>query len=122
MIDHVIVNVSEFQRSKAFYEAALAPLGYTLTTEWESGAGFATRDGAPELWIRGGERPSGPVHVAIRSPNRSRVDAFYEAAMAAGAADNGPPGPRPHYHENYYAAFVYDPDGNNLEAVCHNPE
>jgi catechol 2,3-dioxygenase-like lactoylglutathione lyase family enzyme len=126
MIDHVGFSVGDFARAKVFYERALAPLGYTLimdVTVQETGqpaAGFVS-DGKPDFWIGGEGKLEKPVHVAIVAKARSAVDAFYHAALAAGGRDNGPPGLRPHYHQNYYAAFVLDPDGHNIEAVCHAP-
>ena len=128
MIDHIGFPVSDFERSKAFYAAALAPLGYTLLMEFgadqtESGhpaAGFG-RDGKPDFWIGGEGGIQGRLHVAFTASDRATVDAFHKAALAAGGADHGPPGPRPHYHANYCAAFVLDPDGHNIEAVCHTP-
>ena len=119
MIDHFGIQVSDFTQARAFYTKALAPLGYTVVMEFEgSTAGFGC-DGHPDFWISAGSRTSPPVHVAFRVPNRAAVDAFHAAALDAGAIDNGAPGLRPHYHPNYYAAFVRDPDGHNIEAVCH---
>jgi catechol 2,3-dioxygenase-like lactoylglutathione lyase family enzyme len=118
MIDHVTANVSDFGRAKEFYAQALAPLGYSVQMEFEGAAGFGTGEGIPDFWI-GSSPERGATHVALSAPDHATVDAFYEAAMAAGARDNGPPGVRAHYHENYYAAYVHDPDGNNIEAVCH---
>jgi catechol 2,3-dioxygenase-like lactoylglutathione lyase family enzyme len=120
MIDHTGVTVSNVTRSKVFYRAALAPLGYELLLEFEQFAGFGVPP-KPDFWIGQGTPNDPAVHVAFRADSRAMVDAFYEAAMAAGGNDNGPPGPRPHYHENYYGAFVLDPDGHNIEAVCHLP-
>jgi catechol 2,3-dioxygenase-like lactoylglutathione lyase family enzyme len=126
MIDHVGFSVSDFARAKAFYEKALAPLGYALimeVTAQETGqpaAGFGS-DGKPDLWIGGEGKLEKPLHVAIVATARPAVDAFYRAALAAGGKDNGAPGLRPHYHANYYAAFVLDPDGHNIEAVCYAP-
>ena len=126
MIDHVGFPVSDYARAKAFYEKALAPLGYTLIMEVQQNeqdakaAGFGA-NGKPDFWI-GGEGGLGrAMHIAIVAKDRATVDAFYRAAMAAGARDNGAPGLRPHYHANYYGAFVLDPDGHNIEAVCHAP-
>ncbi|HEV8481978.1 MAG TPA: VOC family protein [Blastocatellia bacterium] len=136
MLDHISIRVADYDRSRKFYEAALAPLGYTLAMETLSGAGFR-RGFIPDFWIKQGETISleaqaetqdlpgcgGPaVHVAFASDDRSTVDAFYHAALAAGARDNGAPGLRPDYHPNYYGAFVLDPDGYNIEAVCHKAE
>ena len=127
IIDHIGFPVSDYERSKTFYAAALAPLGITLLmdlgadiTGGEPAAGFG-RDGKPEFWISGGEVVQTRMHVAFAAANRSEVNAFYDAAIAAGGKDNGRPGPRPIYHANYYGAFVRDPDGNNVEAVCHRP-
>ena len=120
MIDHISVYVSDYARSKAFYLAALAPLGYALAMEHPAGAGF--KAGAiPDFWISAGV-PTPCGHIAFSSPNRAAVDAFHRAALAAGATDNGAPGLRPAYHPNYYGAFVLDPDGHHIEAVCHLPE
>lgn len=117
MIDHVGLKASDFETSKRFFAAALAPLGYSLIGEFGGAAAGFGADGKPDFWISKG--PSAPVHVAIASPDRATVDAFHAAALAAGGRDNGAPGVRPQYHPDYYAAFVYDPDGNNIEAVCH---
>jgi catechol 2,3-dioxygenase-like lactoylglutathione lyase family enzyme len=121
MIDHVTANVTDIERGKQFYERALAPLGYTLRMEFPGAAGFGAADGMPDFWI-GSSQERGATHVAFSAPDRAAVDAFHEAALAAGGTDNGPPGLRPHYHETYYAAFVHDPDGNNIEAVSHRAE
>ncbi len=120
MIDHVNLSVRDYETSKRFYVDALAPLGYELIMEFGRVGGFGT-GGKPDFWISERGEPSAPVHVAIASQDRAAVDAFYEAALAAGGKDNGPPGPRPQYHEAYYGAFVLDSDGNNIEAVCHRP-
>ena len=126
MIDHVGFPVSDYARSKAFYDKALAPLGYTLVMEVQQdendarAAGFGI-GGKPDFWIGGEGALNKPVHIAVVAKDRAAVDAFHEAAMTAGAKDNGAPGLRPHYHANYYAAFVLDPDGHNIEAVCHAP-
>lgn len=120
MLDHVSLNISDIERSKAFYLKALAPLGYSIFRESETHVGFGTD--RPDFWISQRGRPATEVHVSFRSPDRATVDAFYQAALAAGGTDNGPPGLRPHYHEQYYGAFVLDPDGNNVEAVCHTPD
>jgi catechol 2,3-dioxygenase-like lactoylglutathione lyase family enzyme len=124
MIDHIGISVSDYQRSKAFYAAALEPLGYELIMEVTaagSHAGFGVA-GKPDFWIGAGERTAPKVHVAFRAKDRATVRAFHRAALAAGAADNGPPGLREIYHPTYYGAFVLDPDGHNIEAVCHEPE
>ncbi len=128
MLDHVGFTVSNFAKSLAFYRAALAPLDVTVLMQLSKdqtggfeGAGLG-RDGKPSLWLSGGEETTPPLHIAIAARTRAEVDAFHTAAMAAGATDNGAPGIREHYHPNYYGAFVLDPDGHNLEAVCHAPE
>ena len=121
MIDHVGFPVSDYGRSKAFYEKALAPLGYTLQMEFPEAAGFGSGEGIPDFWVVTNEE-RGATHVAFTAKDRATVDAFFEAATSAGGKDNGAPGVRAHYHENYYAAFVHDADGNNIEAVCHRPE
>jgi len=121
VIDHTGLTVADVARSKAFYRAALGPLGYALIMEWEQYAGFGVPP-KPDFWIGQGKPNVPPIHVAFRAQNRKEVDAFYKAAIAAGGRDNGPPGLRPHYHENYYGAFVLDPDGHNIEVVCHTPE
>jgi len=125
MIDHTGVVVSDFQKSRAFYKVALAPLGFTLLMELPAAvtghadvAGYGEAP-KPEFWISSGTPNNPPVHVAFRVASRAVVDAFFRAAIAAGGRDNGAPGLRPHYHANYYAAFVLDPDGHNIEAVCH---
>ncbi|WP_029354805.1 VOC family protein [Bosea sp. 117] len=126
-LDHIGFTVADFARSLAFYRAALAPLGLSVVMEVSPeetggtahagfGAGFK-----PFFWIGTGGVPTGHVHVAFAADSRAMVDAFYAAAIAAGARDNGPPGVRTHYHPNYYGAFVLDPDGHNIEAVCHTP-
>jgi catechol 2,3-dioxygenase-like lactoylglutathione lyase family enzyme len=128
MFDHLGITVTDFNRSKSFYKKALAPLSITLLTELTAAdtgshayAGFG-RDGKPFFWIGDSVAPRGTVHIAFAAPSRDDVKAFYRAALAAGARDNGAPGPRPHYHANYFGAFVLDPDSNNIEAVCHNAE
>jgi catechol 2,3-dioxygenase-like lactoylglutathione lyase family enzyme len=121
VIDHTGLTVADVASSKAFYRAALGPLGYALIMEWDQYAGFGVPP-KPDFWIGQGKPNVPPIHVAFRAQNRKEVDAFYKAAMAAGGRDNGPPGLRPHYHENYYGAFVLDPDGHNIEVVCHTPE
>lgn len=127
MIDHTGVGVSDPHKARAFYEAALAPLGYAVLhevpTQFTGGAvvfgmGVAPK---PDFWVHEGTPNQPRVHIAFRADSRAVVDAFYQAAIAAGGRDNGPPGPRPHYHANYYGAFVLDPDGHNIEAVCHDP-
>lgn len=128
MIDHIGFPVADYAKSKAFYLKALAPLGYSIIMEvpggvTESGAaacGFG-KDNKPDFWIGGEGGLKGVVHIAIVAESRAAVDAFYQAALAAGAKDNGAPGIRAHYHPNYYGAFVLDLDGHNVEAVCHKP-
>ena len=136
MLDHVSIRVVDYDRSRQFYQAALKPLGYTLAMETASGAGFR-RGPIPSFWVKQG-RPTGvagnalphelagcggaAVHIAFASDDRAAVDAFYHAALAAGGLDNGAPGVRPEYHASYYGAFVLDPDGYNVEAVCHKAE
>ena len=128
MLDHVGIPVADFARSKAFYTRALAPLGYGVVMEVpaESTGGTAHAGfgppGKPYFWIGGGKPVKGRVHFAFAAKDRAAVRACYDAAIAVGAKDNGPPGLRPHYHPNYYGAFVLDPDGHNIEAVCHLPE
>jgi len=121
MIDHTGVTVSDLVKSKHFYRSALAPLGYEVLMEWDTFAGLGVKP-KPDFWIGVGAPNKPPMHVAFRADTRAQVDAFYKAAMAAGGRDNGPPGPRTVYHPNYYGAFVLDPDGHNIEAVCHTPE
>jgi catechol 2,3-dioxygenase-like lactoylglutathione lyase family enzyme len=128
MIDHLGFAVSDFANSRAFYVAALAPLGIAPTMDVSKeetgdyeGTGFGV-DGKPIFWVGGAAKTSGPVHVAFAAKSRDAVDRFYAAAIKAGGRDNGAPGLREHYHPNYYGAFVLDPDGNNVEAVCHAPE
>ena len=129
ILDHIALSVSDYARSKAFYERALAPLGITLIMEFGTAAGFG-RNGKPEFWI--GKGPAAfqtpehlkvitTTHIAFATQGRAEVDAFYQAAIAAGAKDFGAPGLRPHYHPNYYGAFVLDPDGHDIEAVFHGP-
>jgi catechol 2,3-dioxygenase-like lactoylglutathione lyase family enzyme len=121
MIDHVNIGVSYLDSAKEFYGAALKPLGYKIGFAGEWGAGFKSGTGVPDFWIRPEEKVT-PVHVAFQADSRDLVSAFYAAAIAAGGKDNGEPGLRPHYHETYYAAFVLDADGHNIEVVCHKPE
>ena len=120
MLDHVGVPVSDFERGKRFYEQALSPLGYELIMEPSASAAGFGKLGKPDFWIAQGEIGQA-YHIAFAAEDRAIVDAFYEAALAAGGRDNGGPGLRPHYHASYYGAFVLDPDGNNIEAVCHKP-
>lgn len=128
MIDHTGVIVSDFARSKAFYQRALEPIGYRMLAEFPAAvtgstdvAGFGVPP-KPDFWIANGRPNVPPIHIAFRVDSRALVESFYRAALAAGGRDNGAPGPRPHYHEHYFGAFVLDPDGHNIEAVCHTPE
>ena len=127
MIDHTGVSTSDFAAASKFYDAVFAALGGTMLMkvppEYTGGievAGYG-RD-KPDFWISEGAAQTPPVHVAFAARSRAEVDAFYKAAMAAAGSDNGAPGLRPQYHADYYGAFVRDPDGNNIEAVCHLPE
>jgi catechol 2,3-dioxygenase-like lactoylglutathione lyase family enzyme len=120
MLDHIKLFVSDVDRSKAFYELAFQPLGYRVLLEPAAGIVGMGRD-FPNFWLAQAEGSSTTAHVAIRADTRSVVDDFHAAALAAGGTDNGPPGLRPQYHPSYYGAFVHDPDGNNIEAVCHDP-
>jgi catechol 2,3-dioxygenase-like lactoylglutathione lyase family enzyme len=120
MIDHMGFAVAEMARSKAFYEAALAPLGLRVIRSGDAWAAFGAGPHT-EFWIGTYGAPPGRVHFAFAAKDRAAVDAFYAAAIKAGGKDNGPPGIRANYHVNYYAAFVFDPDGHNVEAVCHKP-
>jgi catechol 2,3-dioxygenase-like lactoylglutathione lyase family enzyme len=129
MLDHVGFAVSNLEASRRFYEAALAPLGIapmmTVTPEEHGSKGTVTgfgKDGKPFFWIGDNEAVGEGTHVAFAAATRAEVDAFHAAALAAGGTDHGAPGLRPHYHPNYYGAFVLDPDGINVEAVCHRPE
>ena len=117
MIDHIGLRTAQFDVMSAFYEQALAPLGIKKLMAFDGGAGFG-RD-APVLWISLSSEPRSSIHLALSSSDQSAVRAFHAAALKAGAKDNGAPGPRD-YAPNYYAAFVLDPDGNNIEAVCHS--
>lgn len=128
MFDHVGVVVSDYARSKAFYLHALAPTGHSQLIELRAtpagqreSAGFCHADGS-DFWISQGDAIHPPIHIAFRVSSRAAVDAFYKAAIAAGGRDNGAPGLRPQYHPNYYGAYVLDPDGHNIEAVCHEAE
>jgi catechol 2,3-dioxygenase-like lactoylglutathione lyase family enzyme len=120
MIDHTAVNVSDQAAAREFYSKALEPLGYSLAFEVGDYVGFADANGMDLGVVR--RDPVGGAHVAFKCDDRAMVDAFYEAAIAAGGRDNGPPGLRSHYHEHYYGAFVHDADGNNIEAVCQKPQ
>ena len=119
MLDHVSLRVQDLPRALAFYKAALAPIGYAVGMEYPGGAGLG-EPGKLDLWISQTEKPIHPAHIAFRT-DRANVDAFHAAALAAGGSDNGGPGVRTEYHPHYYAAFVIDPEGNNIEVVCHEP-
>ena len=129
MLDHVGFAVSDLDRSRKFYDAALAPLGLSIqmevpadeTRDGRAAAGYG-RDGDHIFWIGDKERVGEGTHVAFRADSRAQVDAFHAAALAAGGRDNGAPGLRPHYSPDYYAAFVFDPDGFNIEAVTYSAE
>ena len=121
ILDHIGLAVRDFTKSRAFYLAALAPLGICIVKEGDGFAGF-NREGKGGFWIGSAGEPAAPVHVAFAAKDRAEVHAFYAAALAAGGRDNGAPGLRPQYHADYYGAFVLDPDGHNIEAVCHVPE
>lgn len=128
LIDHISLNVADYERAKAFYAKALAPLGFSLVMEVTAemtgsipSAGFGPK-GKPVFWIAPKGRQTPAQHIAFGADSRAMVDAFHAAAITAGATDNGAPGLRPHYHPNYYGAFVLDPEGHNIEAVCHMPE
>jgi catechol 2,3-dioxygenase-like lactoylglutathione lyase family enzyme len=120
-IDHLSIAVTDLDVAKKFYAAALKPLGWKLMMEFDGSAGFGV-DGKPYFWIAGGKKTRPRVHVAFGAATRRDVDKFYRAAIKAGAMDNGKPGLRPDYHPTYYAAFVLDPDGHNIEAVTHTAE
>ena len=131
MIDHMSTYATDYDATKRFYSTALEPLHYPLqvemVTEWDQE--FPTRricafgpDGKPVLWVIETKEVYSPRHIAFAASDRSGVQAFHAAALSGGGKDNGAPGPRPIYHEHYYGAFVLDPDGNNVEAVCHTPE
>src|SRR5437868_2235632 len=120
MIDYTGFMVSDIARSKAFYAGALAPLGYQVIMHWEQRAGLGVPP-KPDFWIVGGEPNTPRIHIAFRADTRAQVNGFYRSALSAGGKDNGAPGLRPHYHATYYGAFVLDPDGHNVEAVCHAP-
>lgn len=125
MIDHTGFTMSDPKKSIAFYDKALAPLGYKVLMEVpteHTGGKVVVGYGVPpkpDFWLAEGTPQTPRTHLAFRADNKQQVDEFYEAALAAGGTDNGPPGPRPHYHAGYYGAFVLDPDGYNVEAVCH---
>ena len=119
MLDHIVVTVADLARSKSFYQATLAAIGGKMLRETATMVGFG--ETAPDFWLRLAQSADrfGPAHIAFRVQTHALVDAFYNAALQAGGRDFGAPGLRPQYHRNYYGAFVVDPDGNNIEAVCH---
>lgn len=119
MLDHVSLSVTDTKKAQAFYAKALAPLGYKLVSEYEGGFGIG-QEGGSTIWAAQGPAQRPFAHLAFRAKDRKQVDAFYKAALAAGGKDNGLPGLRENYSPTYYAAFVIDPDGNNIEAVCHS--
>ena len=129
MLDHISLGTANLARARKFYDAALKPLGYKMVWPVAGyGYGYGAVKGEPKFWIglplakRRKPRASAGTHVAVMAENRKAVDAFYKAAIRAGAKDNGKPGLRPEYHANYYGAFVFDPEGHAIEAVCHKPE
>lgn len=120
MFDHVGIGVTNLAASKSFFLKALQPLGVAVAMEGPYGVGMG-QNGKPSLWLSETKERPAPLHLAFTAANRKQVDEFYKAAMAAGGKDNGAPGLRPHYHADYYGAFVIGPDGHNVEAVCHKP-
>jgi len=121
MFDHIAFGVTDYAASKAFFLQALEPLGIGVVMEGEYGVGIGPT-GKPALWLYQSPNKPAPLHLAFAAQSRQQVRDFYRAALAAGGKDNGAPGLRPHYHPNYYGAFVIGPDGHNVEAVCHTPE
>ena len=119
MLDHISLRVGDMMRATAFYRAALAPVGYKVAMEYPNFVGMGD-EGMPDFWITPTDKAPSGTHIAFRT-DRARVDAFYAAALAAGGVDNGAPGLRADYHPHYYAAYVIDPEGNNIEVVCHDP-
>lgn len=119
MIDHLTMKVRDFEKAKAFYAAALRPIGYRVMMEYGTSAGLGA--GKPDFWLAADPEGVHPMHIAFTAKDRGAVDAFHAAALAAGATDNGKPGIRADYSPTYYAAFVHDPDGHNVEVVCHAP-
>jgi catechol 2,3-dioxygenase-like lactoylglutathione lyase family enzyme len=131
MLDHVGIAVSNLDKSRAFFEGALASIGFRVLIEFPGVFGMGEELGGPRgegavacfwVWAVEGKPAGGPTHIAFRAQDRKTVDRFHEAALAAGGVCNGKPGLRPHYHSNYYGAFVHDPDGNNIEVVCHEAQ
>jgi len=121
IIDHIGIAITDYEKSKQFYLSVLATLGIGLVVEVQGWAGFG-KEGKAEFWFGPDEVNQQPMHIAFAADNRQQVDDFYQAAIAAGATDNGEPGVREIYHPHYYGAFVIDPDGHNIEAVCHRVE
>jgi len=121
ILDHIGLAVRDFARSSTFFRRSLAPLGIQTVLEGEGWA-MLGKEGRPQFWIGVHGIPPGPIHIAFAAENREQVRAFHRAALAAGGRDNGAPGIRAKYHPDYYGAFVFDPDGHNIEAVCHRPE
>jgi catechol 2,3-dioxygenase-like lactoylglutathione lyase family enzyme len=123
VFDHVGLNVADFATSKRFFEQALSPLGYRVVMDFSQfgAAGFGAED-KPEFWVSARDPRGTGTHVAFQASDHATVDSFHAEALAAGGTDNGPPGTREEYHPSYYAAFVLDPDGNNIEAVCHQAQ
>jgi len=122
MIDHITIRVKDIEKTKAFYSRTLEPIGYKLaidtTYDGVQVLGFS-KNNKIDTWFTNDTPVSGPTHIAWTVDSKNLVNAFYAAAISAGGKDNGKPGPRPHYHKDYYGAFILDPDGNNVEAVCH---
>jgi catechol 2,3-dioxygenase-like lactoylglutathione lyase family enzyme len=121
MFDHVGIGVSDYAASKAFFLKALQPIGVGVVMEGPYGVGLG-QNGKPTLWLSSTSEKPAHLHLAFAAETRAQVNAFYRAALEAGGKDNGAPGLRPHYHLNYYGAFVIGPDGHNVEVVCHKPE
>ncbi|CAH0353051.1 VOC family protein [Aquabacterium sp. CECT 9606] len=121
MFDHIGFGVTDYAASKEFFLKALQPLGISIVMEGEHGIGMGS-NGKPSLWLYQTSEKPAPMHLAFTAENRKQVQDFHRAALEAGGQENGGPGLRPHYHPNYYGAFVIGPDGHNVEAVCHRPE
>jgi catechol 2,3-dioxygenase-like lactoylglutathione lyase family enzyme len=120
ILDHIGLAVRDFGAAKTFYRRSLAPLGIEVMVEGDGWA-MLGKDGKPQFWLGVHGIPPGPIHIAFAAETRAQVRAFHRAALAAGGRDNGAPGVRAKYHPNYYGAYVFDPDGHNIEAVCHKP-